>query len=108
MKGNMVNFWLTIIFLVVVMFAFGFLWGSSIHYKIYHTYPKITTVYSISEAKDEVIVIDCAGELWSFNGVENWKIGDTCNCIMFDNCTDSIQDDEIIIHKKDAWYQSVK
>ena len=108
MKDNTGIICFAVALLATITFAFGFLWGSSIHYKMRHTYPKITTVYSISEAKDEVIVIDCAGELWSFYGCADWKIGDTCNCIMSSKGTETIGDDEIICTRKDAWYQSIK
>ena len=41
-------------------------------------------------------VEDTTGNLWSFNGAEDWEINDTCALIMDDNSTKDIRDDIII------------
>ena len=59
-----------------------------------HLYPLITTVTEINN--DTVTVEDSNGNLWSFNGVEDWQVGDCCALIMDDNFTSEIMDDTII------------
>ena len=59
-----------------------------------HLYPLSTTVTEIKN--DTVTVEDTNGNLWSFNGAEDWEINDTCALIMNDNNTKDICDDVII------------
>lgn len=59
-----------------------------------HLYPLSTTVMEINN--DTVTVEDSNGNLWSFNGVEDWEINDSCALIMNDNNTKDIRDDVII------------
>ena len=59
-----------------------------------HLYPLSTTVTQISN--DTVTVEDSNGNLWSFNGAEDWQVGDGCALIMHDNLTSEIMDDTII------------
>ncbi len=62
--------------------------------QISHLYPLSTTVMQISN--NTVTVEDSNGNLWSFNGAEDWEINDTCALIMNDNSTKDIRDDVII------------
>lgn len=62
--------------------------------QISHLYPLTTTVAEINN--DTVTVEDSNGNLWSFNGVEDWQVGDCCALIMHDNSTREIVDDIII------------
>lgn len=62
--------------------------------QISHLYPLTTTVTKINN--DTVTVEDSNGNLWSFNGVEDWQVGDGCALIMHDNSTSEIMDDTII------------
>lgn len=62
--------------------------------QISHLYPLSTTVTEIKN--DTVTVEDSNGNLWSFNGVEDWEVGDGCALIMNDNSTSEIIDDTII------------
>jgi hypothetical protein len=62
--------------------------------QISHLYPLTTTVEEINN--DTVTVEDSNGNLWSFNGVEDWQVGDCCALIMHDNSTSEIIDDTII------------
>ena len=60
------------------------------------TYPATMYVTEISGELDIVTLEDFSGNLWEFYGVEDWAIGDICSCIMDDNGTKAIEDDEII------------
>lgn len=57
-------------------------------------YSLITTVIEIND--NIVMIEDNNGEVWTFEGAENWKINDNCFCIMNDNGTQTIYDDEIV------------
>lgn len=59
-----------------------------------HLYPLTTTVTEIKN--NTVTVEDSNGNLWSFNGAEDWQVGDGCALIMHDNSTSEIIDDTII------------
>lgn len=59
-----------------------------------HLYPITTTVTEIKN--NTVTVEDSNGNLWSFNGAEDWQVGDGCALIMHDNSTSEIIDDTII------------
>lgn len=48
---------------------------------------------------NEVVVLDEAGHEWSFIG-EGYKLGEVVTLEMFDNCTSSIYDDEVIEVKR--------
>lgn len=62
--------------------------------QISHLYPLTTTVTQINN--DTVTVEDSNGNLWSFDGAEDWEINDSCALIMDDNNTKDIRDDVII------------
>lgn len=62
--------------------------------QISHLYPLSTTVTEIKN--DTVTVEDSNGNLWSFDGAEDWEINDSCALIMNDNNTKDIRDDTII------------
>lgn len=59
-----------------------------------HLYPLSTVVTEINN--DIVTVEDSNGNLWSFNGAEDWEINDSCALIMDDNNTKDIRDDVIV------------
>lgn len=62
--------------------------------QISHLYPLTTTITEIKN--DTVTVEDSNGNLWSFDGAEDWEINDSCALIMDDNNTKDIRDDTII------------
>lgn len=62
-----------------------------------HLYPLSTTVTQINN--DTVTVEDATGNLWSFDGTEDWQVGDGCALIIHDNSTKDIRDDVIISAK---------
>ena len=72
--------------------------------QISHLYPLTTTVTEIKN--DTVTVEDSNGNLWSFNGVEDWQVGDGCALIMNDNSTSEIMDDTIISAKYQPYMYS--
>ena len=59
-------------------------------------YPMTTVVVDVSQATDRVTVKDTNGNLWQFDGAEDWSVGDIASCIVNNNRTEEIADDEII------------
>ena len=62
--------------------------------QISHLYPLSTTITKINN--DTVTVEDSNGNLWLFDGAEDWEINDSCALIINDNNTKDIRDDVII------------
>lgn len=60
-------------------------------------YGMTAIVTNISRPLDCVTIEDCNGNLWQFDGVEDYEIGDICSCVMSNNNTeDTIIDDTIV------------
>ena len=51
----------------------------------------------VIEVENNIVTLeDFNGYTWEFEGAEDWQVGDICACIMNDNGTDKIFDDEIV------------
>ena len=59
-------------------------------------YSQTYVVINVDEQADVVQMVDGNGELWEFEGIEDWREGDFCSCIMYDNHTPIIYDDVIL------------
>lgn len=59
-------------------------------------YAMCAIVVDVSTGNDTVTIKDYNGNLWQFTGAEDWAVGDVCACVMDDNATAEIKDDEII------------
>lgn len=66
-------------------------------------YPLTTYVVELDKANDIVICKDFNGNLYAFQGIEDWLIGDICSMIMSDNGTETITDDKILFVKYDGY-----
>lgn len=66
------------------------------NYNIENLYAKTAMIYELDRTSDIVYVVDSNGEAWTFEGCEDYVIGDYVSMIMFDNNTQSIYDDEIV------------
>lgn len=60
-------------------------------------YPMTAVVYELDRENDLVTVEDANGNLWQFEGCEDWDINDICSMLMDDCGTASIYDDEIVM-----------
>lgn len=60
-------------------------------------YAKTAVVYEIDRDADVVVVEDATGNLWEFEGVEDYEIGNFVSMVMDDNNTTSIYDDVIVV-----------
>lgn len=62
----------------------------------HNLYPMAAMVCELEEENDLVVIEDFNGNLWEFDGVEDWMVGDVCAVLMNDNATpDNICDDVI-------------
>ena len=59
-------------------------------------YPACGIVTRIDRQADLVTFTDFNGNDWTFDGVEDWALGDIAAAIMDDNGTESVCDDEIV------------
>lgn len=59
-------------------------------------YPATMTVTALDTTSDAVICVDQTGNIWSFNGCDDWTVDDQVSAIMFDNGTNIIYDDKFV------------
>jgi hypothetical protein len=60
-------------------------------------YPAVGVVTDLDYENDLVIFEDCNQDLWIFEGIEDWDIGDIGALLMDDMETESIYDDTILL-----------
>ena len=68
-----------------------------------NVYATTARVVELDRAADVVTVEDSNGELWAFDGCEDWQEGDCVSMVMHDMGTASIYDDEIVSVRYSAW-----
>ena len=68
-------------------------------------YPLTTRVVEVDEEADLVTCEDFNGNLWEFEGCEDWQDGDICSLLMNDKGTEEIFDDEIILMHYDGTFE---
>ena len=59
-------------------------------------YPMAFSVVDVNYAEDVVILLDGNGNEWTWEGIEDWMIGDVAAAIVEDNNTGCIHDDELV------------
>lgn len=59
-------------------------------------YPLAGTVVEVNRPEDTVTVQDGAGNLWRFDGAEDWQPGDLAALLMNDCGTEDVRDDVIL------------
>lgn len=80
-----------IIVILVVLSLVGF------QYKfVKNLYPTTMVVTEVDYKTDIVTMEDFNGNIWQFEGTEDWMTGDIVGCIMDSKGTDLIYDDEIV------------
>jgi hypothetical protein len=66
-------------------------------------YAKSARVVEIDRDADVVTFEDCMGNLWDWEGVEDWTVDDDAALLMNSKGTETIFDDEIISAKFENW-----
>jgi len=59
-------------------------------------YPTTMVVTDINYQEDYITLTDCNGESWEWSGVEDWQVNDMASCLLSDNGTHNIYDDQIL------------
>lgn len=72
------------------------------------TYALTTVVVSLDYDADVVECMDFNGNVWAFDGCEDWALFDVCSMTMDDMNTNSIYDDAIINCHYDGWLDGWK
>ena len=94
MKKTFIIITIGIIIIVGLITVCSFNLGSDNREK--NLYPLSTIVWKVNEGNNKVTVMDFNGNLWQFNGIEDWEVGDVASLIMDSKNTDTIFDDEIV------------
>lgn len=68
------------------------------------TYTITTVVVSLNYDTDTVEVEDFNGNVWAFDGCEDWQLFDVCSLAMDDNNTANIYDDVIVSMRYNGWF----
>lgn len=66
-------------------------------------YPLTALVVDFNEEEDVVICEDYAGNIWEFEGIEDWMEGDLVSLLMDSKGTPLIFDDEILLVRYSGW-----
>jgi len=66
-------------------------------------YELVTLAVAVDDSNDVVVCEDSNGNLWEFQGVQNWKLGDSIHLLMDDMNTASIYDDTICGSSSNNW-----
>ena len=64
---------------------------------VFGLYSQTFMVVNIDYQNDVVEMVDGNGNIWAFNGTDDWREEDYVSCIMYKNGTDEIYDDVILM-----------
>lgn len=67
-------------------------------------YPATFVVVEVDRGLDVVTMEDSVGYLYSFNGCEDWFVGDVVSAVMYGNGTSDITDDCVIMARYAGTY----
>lgn len=70
-----------------------------------HVYPLCGVVIEVNHAEDYIAIEDFNGNIWEWNGAEDWCEGDIAAMIMEDNGTEIIYDDIIMDIAYNGWVE---
>lgn len=73
--------------------------------KIENLYPLCGIVTEVDYKKDYIVIEDFTGNLWVWEGAEDWGRKDIASMIMDDKGTDLIIDDEIVKIYYSGWVE---
>ena len=101
------NILLSICAIIFACCAISFIFGKYIAKSKMETnlYPKTGVVYYVDHSTDIILIEDFFGELWLYEGADDWMEGDICAMIMDNNGTEEIKDDEIMTIRYDGWVE---
>ena len=68
-------------------------------------YPMTTKIVETDRENDVVVCEDFNGNLWEFEGCEDWQVGDVASLLMNSKGTASIFDDEIVTARYNGTFE---
>lgn len=74
-----------------------------IKHNVEHYYATTFKITDLDYKTDTIIFSDANGNIWEYEGIEDWELGDTASVLMFDNGTTNIYDDEIVSMRYSSW-----
>lgn len=60
-------------------------------------YPQAFVISEVNYEENTILLVDCNGEGWIWEGIEDYEVGDIIAAIMDDSKTETIYDDIIIM-----------
>lgn len=60
-------------------------------------YPQAFVISEVNYEENTILLVDCNGEGWIWEGIEDYGVGDIIAAIMDDSKTETIYDDIIIM-----------
>ena len=60
-------------------------------------YADVGRVVDFDYERDKVIVMTCDGNLWEYEGIEDWNIGNMCGIMFYNNDTPLTIYDDVIV-----------
>ena len=105
--------WDKIVFIVTIFVIVGVFLSIAISYPTTpvvekncdNLYPLSGIVTAVDYRKDYIVIEDFTGNLWIWEGAEDWGVKDIASMIMDDKGTDSITDDEIVKVYYSGWVE---
>ena len=85
--------------LLALLLAFVLIAGSASALSLDNLYADTMIVDELDFENDLAFLVDCFGNLWAIEEVEDWLVGDIVSLIMFDQGTPDIYDDEIVYYR---------
>ena len=61
-------------------------------------YTRVAIVGNLDHDRDVVSCIDTTGEIWEFDWIDDWEVGDVCILVIDGKGTKTLKDDEIILY----------
>ncbi len=74
-----------------------------IRHNVEHYYATTFKITDLEYETDTIIFTDANGNIWEYEGIEDWELNDTVSVLMFDNGTTNIYDDEIVSMRYSSW-----
>lgn len=71
--------------------------------EIEHYYAATFKIIDLEHESNTIVFIDANGNIWEYEGIEDWELGDTASVLMLDNGTTNIYDDKIVSMRYSSW-----
>ena len=69
-------------------------------------YATVGRVVGYDIPSDTLYIVTEDGNLWEYDGIEDWMYNDFCSMVFCDNGTDTIEDDEIVYMRYIGYFEN--